>query len=136
MAIRYDPLLIAGLAEQARGRWTGRQVEGLWLDRDRREAWLVFADGAHEDRAVGFLLHPTSGFIIVATTVPPEDPRAGRRISFRKLFVTAVESPVDERLIVDAEALDAIGRMGGFGYCTTRDRFEMPAGRSALELDS
>lgn len=100
MAIRYDPLLIAGLAEQARGRWTGRQVEGLWLDRDRREAWLVFADGAHENRAVGFLLHPTSGFIIAATTVPPQDPRAGRRISFRKLFVTAVESPVDERLIV------------------------------------
>ena len=100
MAIRYDPLLISGLARQAREQWTGRRVEGLWLDRDRREAWLVFADGAHEDRAVGFLLHPTSGFIIAASTVPPEDPRAGRRVSFRKLFVTAVEAPVDERLIV------------------------------------
>ncbi len=100
MAIRYDPLLIAGLARQARGKWTGRRVEGLWLDRDRREAWLVFADGSHEDRAVGFLLHPTSGFIIATPTVPPEDPLSGRRISFRKLFVTAVEAPVDERLIV------------------------------------
>ncbi len=100
MAIRYDPLLISGLARQAREQWTGRRVEGLWLDRDRREAWLVFADGADEDRAVGFLLHPTSGFIIAAPTVPPEDPLAGRRVSFRKLFVTAVEAPVDERLIV------------------------------------
>ncbi len=100
MAIRYDPLLIARLARQARGQWTGRRVEGLWLDRDRREAWLVFADGSHEDRAVGFLLHPTSGFIIATPTVPPEDPLSGRRIAFRKLFVTAVEAPVDERLIV------------------------------------
>ena len=100
MAIRYDPLLIAGLAAQARGRWTGRRVEGLWMDRDRREAWLLFGDDAHEDRAVGFLLHPTRGFIIAASSVPPADPRAGRRISFRKLFVTAVEAPLDERFFV------------------------------------
>ena len=39
----------------------------------------------------------------------------------------------NERRHVDPERLAAIGRMGGLGYCTTRDRFEMPRGRAALE---
>lgn len=33
---------------------------------------------------------------------------------------------VNERLHVDPVALDAIGRMGGHGYATTRDCFELP----------
>jgi flavin reductase (DIM6/NTAB) family NADH-FMN oxidoreductase RutF len=33
---------------------------------------------------------------------------------------------VDERLHVDPGALDAIGRMGGHGYATTRDYFDLP----------
>lgn len=33
---------------------------------------------------------------------------------------------VDERLHVDPAALDAIGRMGGHGYSTTRDLFDLP----------
>ena len=32
----------------------------------------------------------------------------------------------------DADALRAVGRMGGIGYATTRDRYEMPIGRAAL----
>ena len=40
---------------------------------------------------------------------------------------------VNERMHVDPARLATIGRMGGVGYCTTRDRFEMPSGRSALE---
>lgn len=37
------------------------------------------------------------------------------------------ESIVDpEKFYVDAEGLDAVGRMGGHGYCTTRDRFDLP----------
>ena len=32
---------------------------------------------------------------------------------------------VDERLHVDPAALDALGRMGGHGYATTRDRFDL-----------
>jgi flavin reductase (DIM6/NTAB) family NADH-FMN oxidoreductase RutF len=33
---------------------------------------------------------------------------------------------VDERLHVDPAVLDAIGRMGGHGYATTRDYFDLP----------
>jgi flavin reductase (DIM6/NTAB) family NADH-FMN oxidoreductase RutF len=33
---------------------------------------------------------------------------------------------VDERLHVDQAGLDAIGRMGGHGYTTTRDYFDLP----------
>ncbi|WP_207416236.1 flavin reductase family protein [Roseomonas haemaphysalidis] len=33
---------------------------------------------------------------------------------------------VDERLHVDPTVLDALGRMGGHGYATTRDRFDLP----------
>jgi flavin reductase (DIM6/NTAB) family NADH-FMN oxidoreductase RutF len=33
---------------------------------------------------------------------------------------------VNERLHVDPIALDAVGRMGGHGYATTRDYFELP----------
>jgi hypothetical protein len=36
---------------------------------------------------------------------------------------------------VDAARLRAIGRMGGLAYCTTRDRFELPRGKDALEAD-
>lgn len=40
---------------------------------------------------------------------------------------------INERLHTDPAKLDAIGRMGGLTYCRTRDRFEMPMGRAALE---
>ncbi|MBX3386609.1 MAG: flavin reductase family protein [Phycisphaeraceae bacterium] len=39
---------------------------------------------------------------------------------------------VNERMHIDPTLLDAIGRMGGRGYCRTRDRFEMPMGIEAL----
>ena len=41
---------------------------------------------------------------------------------------------VDERLHIDPTKLRAIGRLGGLGYCTTRDRFDIPRGRAALDL--
>jgi flavin reductase (DIM6/NTAB) family NADH-FMN oxidoreductase RutF len=66
----------------------------------------------------------------------PGVPGGGNAVIGRVVHVWARDDVVNERLTVDAEALGAIGRMGGFGYCATRDRFEMPAGRSALELDS
>lgn len=40
---------------------------------------------------------------------------------------------INDRFHVDPERLAAIGRMGGLGYCRTRDRFQMPMGRPALE---
>lgn len=42
---------------------------------------------------------------------------------------------VDDRLHVLPGALHAIGRLGGLGYCTIRDRFELPRGRAVLDLD-
>ena len=66
----------------------------------------------------------------------PGVPGGGNAVIGRVVHVWARDDVVNERLTVDAEALGAIGRMGGFGYCATRDRFEMPVGRSALELDS
>ncbi|MBY0114277.1 MAG: flavin reductase family protein [Phycisphaerales bacterium] len=40
---------------------------------------------------------------------------------------------INERYHIDPALLDAIGRMGGMGYCTTRDRMEIPMGRAALD---
>ena len=40
---------------------------------------------------------------------------------------------VDEKLHVLPDRLPAIGRLGGLGYCTIRDRFDLPRGRAALE---
>ena len=39
---------------------------------------------------------------------------------------------INDRHHIDPALLDAIGRMGGLTYTTTRDRFEMPWGRKAL----
>ncbi|MHC4128634.1 MAG: flavin reductase family protein [Planctomycetota bacterium] len=66
----------------------------------------------------------------------PGVPGGGNAVLGRVVHVWARDDVVNERLIVDPEALGAVGRMGGFSYCTTRDRFEMPVGRPALELDS
>ncbi|MFC3127243.1 flavin reductase family protein [Pseudoroseomonas globiformis] len=33
---------------------------------------------------------------------------------------------VDDRLHVDAQLMDAVGRLGGHGYATTRQRFDLP----------
>lgn len=63
----------------------------------------------------------------------PGAPMAGNVVLGRVVHVHVRDDLVDERLHVDPEVLRAIGRMGGLGYCTTRDRFEMPRGRAALE---
>lgn len=35
------------------------------------------------------------------------------------------DSVINERMHVNAEILDAVGRLGGSWYCTTRDRFQI-----------
>ena len=50
------------------------------------------------------------------------------------IHVHADDGVLNERLHADPARLAAIGRMGGLGYCRTRDRFEMPMGRNALKL--
>jgi len=100
LAIRYDPALISGLAREIRSRWIGRRVEGLRLNRDRREAWLLFAEGPEEERAIGLLLHPSHGFVVSGIWSASESEGSERRVDFRRLFLSAVRSPEDERLLV------------------------------------
>jgi flavin reductase (DIM6/NTAB) family NADH-FMN oxidoreductase RutF len=40
---------------------------------------------------------------------------------------------INERYHIDQGKLDAIGRMGGLEYTRTRDRFQLPQGREALD---
>jgi predicted ribosome quality control (RQC) complex YloA/Tae2 family protein len=101
MPIRYDPPLATALAIEARQRWLGRRVEYVWLDHERRSAWLGFADLDGGTESLAFLLHPSAGYILTASapaaiSSSPE----GTRIPFRRLYLTDVWAPVDERLIV------------------------------------
>jgi flavin reductase (DIM6/NTAB) family NADH-FMN oxidoreductase RutF len=43
------------------------------------------------------------------------------------------DAVIDERLRIDPAAIDLVGRLGGFGYARTRDRFDLRAGKAALE---
>ncbi len=63
----------------------------------------------------------------------PGAPAGGNIVLGRVVAVHALDGLINDRTHVDAARLDAIGRMGGSSYCRTRDRFEMPMGRKALE---
>lgn len=63
----------------------------------------------------------------------PGAPLGGVIVIGRIVSVHAAEGIVSERHHVDPAALDAIARLGGFDYCTTRDRFQMAPGRRALD---
>lgn len=56
----------------------------------------------------------------------------GNIVIGRVVHVYTADDVLNERFHADPDALETIGRMGGAGYCTTRDRFEMPRGRAAL----
>jgi flavin reductase (DIM6/NTAB) family NADH-FMN oxidoreductase RutF len=59
----------------------------------------------------------------------PGVPAGGNIVIGRVVHVHAADGLVNDRLHVDPARLDAVGRMGGLSYCTTRDRFELPMGR-------
>jgi flavin reductase (DIM6/NTAB) family NADH-FMN oxidoreductase RutF len=63
----------------------------------------------------------------------PGAPSGGNIVVGRVVHVHARDGLVNERLHIDPAQLDAIGRMGGLGYCTTRARFDLPMGREALQ---
>lgn len=63
----------------------------------------------------------------------PGAPAGGNIVLGEVVWVHARDGLVNERHHVDPAMLDAIGRMGGLGYCSTRDRFDIPWGRNALE---
>lgn len=55
----------------------------------------------------------------------PGTPNAGNIVLGRVVHVWLADGVADERLRIDPAKIDAVGRMGGFGYATTRDRFEI-----------
>jgi flavin reductase (DIM6/NTAB) family NADH-FMN oxidoreductase RutF len=63
----------------------------------------------------------------------PGAPDGGNLVLGRVVHVFVRDDAINQRLHVDPSVLDAIGRMGGNTYCTTRDRFEIPRGRAALQ---
>ena len=63
----------------------------------------------------------------------PGVPSSGNLVLGEVVRVHATDGLLNERHHTDPEKLAAFGRMGGPGYCTTRDRFELPWGRAALE---
>lgn len=64
----------------------------------------------------------------------PGRPAGGNLVLGEVVWVHVDDELLDERMRVDPERLRAVGRMGGTGYATTRDRFDMPRGLAALEV--
>lgn len=62
----------------------------------------------------------------------PGEPGGGNIVIGRIVSVFVRDDAINERLHLDPALIDAIGRMGGLSYCTTRERFDMPMGREAL----
>lgn len=61
------------------------------------------------------------------------EPGGGNIVLGRVVHVWVDDAAVNERMHVNADALAAIGRMGGSEYCRTRERFALPVGRAALD---
>lgn len=66
----------------------------------------------------------------------PGAPNAGNILIGEVILVHVRDDAINERRHIDPAALDAIGRMGGFAYCTTRERFTLPMGLAALDAPS
>ncbi len=66
----------------------------------------------------------------------PGAPDSGNIVLGQVVHITIDDRLIDARLHVDPAALDAIGRMGGSTYARTRDRFDVPRGRSAMNQPS
>jgi len=63
------------------------------------------------------------------------EPGGANMIFGKVVMVHAREGIVDERFHVDPNALAAFGRMGGSAYARTRERFDMPFGKDALDME-
>lgn len=62
----------------------------------------------------------------------PGAPSGGNIVIGEIVHVHVHDDVINARLHTDPDRLRAIGRMGGMGYCRTRDRFDLPMGRGAL----
>lgn len=64
----------------------------------------------------------------------PGQPAGGNVIIGRVVRVHLIEGLTNERMHTDPDVLAAVGRMGGLGYCFTRERYELPIGVDALAV--
>lgn len=62
----------------------------------------------------------------------PGAPAGGNIVLGRVIHIHIRDDLLNERLHTDPAKLAAVGRLGGLGYCTTRQRFEIPMGGPAL----
>ena len=69
----------------------------------------------------------------IVRTAPPGTPGAGALVLGQVVHIAVDDALVNDRLHVDPAVLAAVGRMGGSGYATTRDRFDLARGRTALD---
>ena len=69
------------------------------------------------------------------TRFKPGVPGAGNLILGEIVMIHVADSLANERFHIDPGALDAVGRLGGFGYCSTRERTILQPGRDALDAD-
>jgi len=60
-------------------------------------------------------------------------PSGGNIVIGLVVHVFVRDDAINERYHLDSLKLQAVGRMGGLGYTRTRDRFDLPMGRGALE---
>lgn len=70
---------------------------------------------------------------VIHTNDDRHAPMAGHIVIGRVVHVHVADGLLNDRMHTDPDKLAAIGRMGGMSYCTTRDRFELPIGREALD---
>ena len=72
---------------------------------------------------------------ITVVRTNPGAPGGGNVVIGRVVHIYVRDDVVNDRMHVDPDRLLNIARLGGLGYCTTHDRFEMPMGRRALAGD-
>src|SRR4030095_6459463 len=65
----------------------------------------------------------------------PGQPLGGNIVIGRVMHVFVRDDLINERFHIDPATLDAIGRLGRTTYCRTRDRFNLPFGRGAVEAE-
>jgi len=63
----------------------------------------------------------------------PGAPAGGNVVIGRVVHIHVDDALIDERCRIDPEGLGAVGRMAGLTYCSTKDRYDLPWGRAALE---
>lgn len=63
----------------------------------------------------------------------PGAPAGGNVVIGEVVHVFVRDDVINDRFHIDPAATQHVGRLGGAGYCTVRDRFEIPMGRRAIE---